>query len=169
MTCECGGELYRFEPGTPRKGDHHYPEACRRCGTVWLDGKKVNLPEKMKAAMAEAAEAAANSGIEAREALTADPDQRISDWFSRVYYRGYMHGFFRALAYFQHHAKEGRLIRLRKLWEDGAMASSLIPGSVELRGHLMRLPAYTEFCQLLAMGVKDAEGTENTDKTGEDG
>jgi hypothetical protein len=168
MTCECGGEIYQFDSGHP-KVSGNFPGACRRCGAVWINGERVNLGPAMEKAMASAADEAASNGKMAEYALTHLPEERIDAWFQKVYHTGYTHGFFRALAYFQHHAKEGRLIRLRKLWEDGIQASSTIPPNGERRGHLMYLPAYTEFCQLLAMGVKDAEGTENTDKTGEDG
>ncbi len=136
------------------------------CGRIYLRGREVPLPEAIRKALLEATAEAAKSGKEARESLEVDSGQRIERWFSVVYHRGYLHGFFRALAYFQHHAKEGRLVRLRHLWDEGVHCTD-----DDVNHVVMFTPEeYNEFEQLLRLsfGVKlDAKSSSNADTAGQ--
>jgi len=127
--------------------------------------------------MKEAAAAAEEAAADAHTAISRDPRRNIRRWFSGVYYRGYYHGFFRALGYFRHHAKEGRLIRLRELWEEAHSCIEDVPPDIDvgdIRASVVRFSpkAYNEFRQLLTLsfGVKlDAKSDENVGTTGQGG
>jgi len=115
--------------------------------------------------MLEVTSEAASIGKEARKELEQDPGTRIEKWFSVVYQRGYLHGFFRALAYFQHHAKEGRLVRLRELWDEAQCCNGAGNDPVVM----FDPEAYNEFEQLLRLsfGVKrDAKSSSDTNAAG---
>lgn len=127
--------------------------------------------------MKEAAEEAERAGVEAHEGLIGDPERRVVSWFSRVYRRGYMHGFFRALAYATHHAKEGRLRRIRSLWDEASHRTEeryAFPVDAETaaeRVHLVALTpkAYNEITQLLNLrsGVRlDATSSQDVNSPG---
>jgi len=141
---ECGGELYHFRSGDGRVEGVSFPVSCRWCGRIYLHGREVNLPDVIRQSMVDLAEKSSQSSIAAEKALTSGG--KIQAWFSTVYHRGYLHGFFRSLAYFQHHAKEGRLKRLRELWHE---SSHFPDGGAEVVRFDSR--SYNEFERLLQL------------------
>lgn len=118
MKCpECRtGELYQFEPGDRHVDPSQLPTVCRDCGRITVGGIHVPLPEAMEAQAKELAGAAAAVAKEAREDLEASGGQRIEAYMSRYYVKAYLDGFFRALAFFRHNAREGRIFRIRRIW-----------------------------------------------------
>lgn len=120
MNCpRCGSErLFRFEPSRKVKPSTEVklPVVCRSCGMTTVDGKAMPLPPDVEKAAKSLAVAAADAGEVARAAIMANPDARIAKYFANVYETGFLDGFLRAAAYFQHNAKEGRLVRMRELW-----------------------------------------------------
>lgn len=154
MTCSrCGSDrLYQFEASKrarARPVAAQLPLVCRNCGLITVDGVPVNLPEKLEEQAKEMAEQAELSAKQAREELEKDPDQMIETYMANHYRSAYMDGFFRALAFFSHEGKEGRIRRLRTLWKSGFPVED-----IELCGMMMAPDAYTEFEQLLYLGVK---------------
>jgi hypothetical protein len=159
MICpSCGGELYQFQAGLGVKAvpAEELPTACRRCGQIALAGKPFVFPEGFQERVAALVDdLAKQESSEARKSILTDPQTRIDAYFNRVYKRGYFDGFMRALAYFQHHAKEGRLVRLRKLWSRFKRSPSA--GGIVVE---MTKAEYTEFDQLLHLGVVEVPHVE---------
>ena len=143
------------------------PEACRDCGLITVGGIQVPLPPELEESARSMAEASEHTGKEvAAELMEADPATvRVEKYFSRVYESAYLDGFVRALAFFQHEAKEGRLFRLRELWKNGF--------TVEYEknvGHPEVLlvadkASYTEFSKLLQSGERHGTSSENQHPT----
>ena len=168
MQCgECSGDLYQPESGDRRIPKAEVPAVCRRCGAVWVRGGLVNLPQKLRDSMVEMIPAVEKAAAEQYSAAHIDPDKKAVRWFKNVYIKGYQNGFFRALAYFKHHAKEGRLVRMRTLW------SSFYAHEIEHSGEwvvTMGPDGYNEFCQLLNLhGARNAKSQENLDTARESG
>jgi hypothetical protein len=163
----CGGDLYQFQAGAGVRAvpDAELPTACRRCGQIALAGKPFVFPDGFQERVASLVDdLAKQEASQARKDILADPQARIDAYFGRVYKRGYFDGFMRALAYFQHHAKEGRLVRLRRVW--GGFKRSPSPGGIVVE---MTKSEYTEFDQLLHLGVVEVphvEGSQNQHPAG---
>lgn len=158
MSCTtCGGEVYQFEPGPGvRVTKEGLPQICRRCGELRVGGAKVVLPTGFSDKMASMAdEAARTAAEETRNLIAQSGEGRIASYFDRVYKSGYIHGFFRAVAYWTSIVKEGRVNRLRQLWrsfkKDAPCGSSAFV--VTMDGDL-----YTEFDRLLELGAQVPEG-----------
>jgi hypothetical protein len=150
-TCAaCGGELFQFTPPPSIRGVSTplLPTACRRCGQICIEGTPLSFPESFERRVAGIAEEAAHQGQLAREQLVTDPNVRVEKYFDHVYRTGFVHGFMRALAWFSHQVKEGRLKRLRRLWRDAERSRT--EGGVEIR---MSAAAVTEFDHLMEMDV----------------
>lgn len=178
MTCsKCGSEnTFQFEASPPPRklpGPAELPLVCRDCGQIVIDGKPVDLPEVLAKPIRELAENARAWGKKSREELeqlaTADPEYRIEAYMAKFYKAAYLDGFFRALAFFQHNVKEGRLVRMRKLWPkigDPPEHVNKERGEVVL---VADLAAYNEFEQLLLLNAvpetSDATRHSNKEKT----
>jgi hypothetical protein len=148
-TCRaCGGELFRFEPPASIRGVERsaLPTACQRCGQICVDGAPLAFPPAFQEKVAGIAEESARQARLARQQLLSDPAVRVEKYFDHVYRTGFVHGFVRALAWFTHYAKEGRLRRLRRIWRDSAKSPS--PTQVETR---MPPEAFSEFDRLIEM------------------
>ena len=76
---------------------------------------------------------------------------RIEAYFNNVYRKAFIDGFFRCLAFYQHQEKEGRIRRLREIWDTGSQSGRRHPGKPEQRGILLDVELYTEFDQLLRL------------------
>lgn len=162
-TCSrCGKDrLYRFQPSGPLP-EAQLPVVCRDCGLITVDGKPVGLPPEIEQQAVSLATEASKSADEAAAELEQQPElteqDRIRQYMGRFYSKAYLDGFFRALAFFRHHAKEGRIRRIRKIWSSARIdiprgSSDVV---VRLDGDL-----YTEFEQLLYLstqGSGDATG-----------
>ncbi|TAL44694.1 MAG: hypothetical protein EPN91_03905, partial [Salinibacterium sp.] len=110
--------LYSFEADrNARTSPGTLPVVCRDCGLITVNGLEVHFPPAFEEQAKSMAELAATAGQEATRDLKADQDPKIANYFARVYRNGYMDGFWRALLFWKHNAKEGRLIRLRDLWK----------------------------------------------------
>lgn len=162
MICpKCGSDAtFQFEVGqTPSPpATEDLPLVCRQCGAIAVAGEVVDLPEVLAKPIRELADGARAWGKKAREELEelakADPDTRIEAYMANFYRAAYMDGFWRALAFFRHNAKDGRLKRLRELWSEGS------PWPVPPRlvsGMMWSDEAYTEFDQLLNLSVVPGE------------
>ena len=120
MSCSrCSSEdLYQFEASPKVKVTAApLPLVCRGCGLISIGGEPVNLPEELERQALSLAEAATVAGRKTREELEQDKDVRIEKYFESVYRQAYLDGFFRSVSFYQHFAKEGRLGRVRLLWE----------------------------------------------------
>jgi len=152
---KCGGPLFQFEApaSVPGIEKSELPTACRRCGEIAIGGKPIPFPESFQGQVADIAEAASKEAASARAAIVSDPNIRVERYFANVYRSGFMHGFFRALGYFQHHGKEGRLKRLREIWNVATHADA------DDSGVMISMPAtmYSEFKQLLELSVVPRE------------
>ena len=162
MTCgRCGSDrLYQFEASpTVRVEASPLPLVCRGCGVITIDGEAIQLPQALECQAMEVAEAAAHAGEQAREQLEEeDPTAtRIEKYFENVYRKGYLDGFFRCLAFFRHNSKEGRLRRMRELWDAGSPCCSTSVDSIDRQGKLLAEGAYTEFEQLLHLSAVPGE------------
>jgi hypothetical protein len=151
---ECSEALYFFEPQPSLKSvvSADLPAACRGCHGIFLHGVRLQLPaafEQKAVSLAVQADTAARS---TRAEMDKDPELKVASYMTELYKGAYMTGFFRAMAYFQHQAKEGRLIRLSRLWR----AFVKVQPRINLRGEVenyysVRLShaEYTEFDKLL--------------------
>lgn len=161
----CGGDLFQFEPPAAiRSVDREaFPTACRRCGQICVEGKPLPFPPAFRQKVAGIAEEAALQAQSARQKLLSDPAVRVEKYFDHVYRAGFVHGFVRALAWFTHNAKEGRLKRLRGLWRDTAKTHEA--QDVHIR---MRHEAFLEFDRLLERDVaprgEHAQGPSDADR-----
>jgi hypothetical protein len=157
-TCAaCGGELFQFTPPASIKGvcASLLPTACRRCGQICLEGTPLALPEALERSVAAIAEEAARQGQLACAELVTHPNSRVEKYFDHVYRTGFVHGFLRALAWFTHQVKEGRLKRLRRLWREAVRRQE--SGSVDVQ---MTAAAFAEFDHLMQMDVaEEAHGS----------
>jgi hypothetical protein len=163
----CGGELFRFEPPPSiEKIDRSaLPTACRRWGRICVGGTVLTFPSAFQKQAGAIADEAARQGQRARSELLADPNARIEKYFDSVYRKGFVDGLSRAIAYFTHHAKEGRLKRLRRLWADANKTQSAAAAEVH-----MPLSAFFEFDDLLTMSAvrreDHAQSSSNLGRTG---
>jgi len=133
------------------------------------------MPKEISDAMLSLADGAKPAAALAKEGM--EEGDRVEHWFGSVYRSGYVHGFFRAMAYAKHHAKEGRLFRLRKLWhqttpsEEGLYAFPASEADRAKKVAVVRMPieVYNEIEALLELrfGVKlDAESSTDTSSPG---
>lgn len=164
----CGSDrLFQFEasrarsdvPGRPAVPPAELPVVCRHCGHIMIGGKSVPLPDPLEIQAKTMAEQAHQVAEETRQQLLKNPDGRIEGYFQNVYRRAFLDGFWRAIAFTRHNTKIGRVKRLRELW--GAF------GQIETRRdaggmvvHLfVPLKEYTEFKELLHLGLNDASSS----------
>jgi len=149
-----------------RPEPNELPLVCLGCGLMTIDGTAVNLPEELEKAARGMAEAQAAEVEKARAGLEDAPDDRVELYMKKFFKTAYLEGFFRALAFFRHDAKEGRLVRLRELWSDTTLVSNIVPGKETRRGVMMGEAAYTEFEQLLSLNVVlgDLDAKSDTNK-----
>jgi hypothetical protein len=162
MNClRCGSEdLFQFEvgqaPSPPKAAD--LPCVCRGCNAIMVSGEVVDLPEVLAKPILDLAEGSKAYGAKAREELEelakADPEARVEGYMSNFYRAAYMDGFFRALMFFRHNSREGRLIRLRELWKKVTMS-----GRAEGRIVCFEMDrvSYNEFEQLLHLSAIPGE------------
>ncbi len=110
--------LFRFNPvkETPTE-IRSLPVVCRDCGQITVDGKAVSFPVDFETHARALAEVASEAGAQAVKNLEKDPNQPIAGYFERIYRTAYLDGFWRAVLFWRHNAKEGRLKRLRELWK----------------------------------------------------
>jgi hypothetical protein len=171
MTCAaCGGELFQFQAGGDiKEAIEHLPTVCRKCGEVRVKGERVAFPALFQAQAAMLADEAAQAAVEARKALYTDQhDLRIDRYFANVYRKGYLHGFFRALVFFQYQAKEGRLSRLRKLWRSFRFCFRREEKD-EIAEVVMSMRDLREFDQLINLGHKEIEDAASSQDDGAGG
>lgn len=144
--------LFQFEVNRDvRSKPTSLPVVCRDCGQLMLDGAPLALPADLEATAKNLAQAATEAGARAAVEVMQQPETPIAAYFARHYRDAYLDGFFRALVYSRHHAKEGRLHRMRELWTHiNVLAIPLYSDDIEC--HLP--PAvYDEFRRLLFMGM----------------
>lgn len=150
MSCgRCGSDrLYQFEASKKVEPSAPLPLVCRQCGQITVGGAVVHLPETMEQQAVSLADAALVAGKETRLSLEdTDPKElRIEKYFANVYQQAYLDGFFRCLAFYQHQAKEGRLKRLRALWNDFSKTGLRQGKAVQLEVDRV---SYNEFEQLI--------------------
>ena len=100
------------------------PLVCRGCGLITVAGVALQFPEAFERnamEMAEAASTAAQTAVaEISEAASKEQGNgvRLEKYFTKVYREAYLDGFLRAVAFYSHHTKEGKLKRLRELWAE---------------------------------------------------
>lgn len=152
MTCSrCdSARLFQFEASKGAVPVAALPLVCRDCGLITVGGQAISFPPEFEQQAKDLAEAAAEVGKEETEALLAAPDQRIEGFVANVYRRGYLDGFWRSLLFWRHNGKEGRLRRVRELWNQHAPLAQ-VAGSLRLAIDLPKA-AYDELRQLLELG-----------------
>ena len=181
MTCDrCGSKnSYQFE-ATPsersRPGPDELPLVCRDCGLITIGGTAVNLPEKLE----QAARGMANAEVEEVAIATEEVNEIteavwVERYMGKFFKTAYLEGFFRAIAFFRHNVKEGRLLRLRELWEKSELTGSKASRDENGYGTYDRVciempeAAYTEFATLLSLtsvpGDIDAQSTQIEQET----
>ena len=154
MNCvRCGSDrLFQFQadPVASKRAVNPglFPLVCRSCGQVTVDGKPLVFPEAFEKQAQDLAEAAAEAGKQATVELASDPNTRVEKYFSKVYRDAYLDGFLRCLAFYHHNAKEGRLKRLRELWQ--AAMKNPIGGGVAYA--TFNVDAFEEFDKLMMLG-----------------
>jgi hypothetical protein len=154
--CE-SDRLFQFEanPTTSKRAVNpsHFPLVCRSCGQISIDGVPLQFPQALEDQAKDLAEAAAKVGKEAVVELATDPNARVEKYFAKVYREAYLDGFLRAVAFYQHNVKEGKLKRLRELWsrmiKDRGKEEGARPETTVL---LIFNDIYDEFDQLMMLG-----------------
>lgn len=171
MNCiRCSSEdLFQFEvgqsPSPPKAAD--LPLVCRGCNAIMVSGEVIDLPEVLAKPILDLAEGAKGYGAKARQELEelakADPEARVEGYMSNFYRAAYMDGFFRALMFFRHNSREGRLVRLRELWDKSELTGSKASRDENGYGTFDRVciempeAEYTEFAQLLYLSAVPGE------------
>jgi len=152
-TCtRCGSDrLFQFQanPVASKRAVNPglFPLVCRSCGQITVNGEPLVVPESFEKQAQDLAEAAAEAGKQAVDELAADPNARVEKYFAKVYRDAYLDGFVRCLVFYQHNAKEGKLKRLRELWQViGRRSSARAVLSAEAA------EAFDEFNQLMMLG-----------------
>lgn len=148
MSCpRCGSDrLFQFEanPDASKNLVTDLPQVCRECGLLTVQGVALQLPSSLEDHAKQLVQAADQAGQKALQELTeADRSVKIKDYFAKTYKTGYLDGFLRCLAYHRHNNKEGKVKRLRELWQDA---------SKDAPGVQFDPPAFDEFQRLLTMG-----------------
>jgi hypothetical protein len=90
---------------------------CTVCHTLWFNGEKTKLPDdwdKKYPSVAKRAEEVSDKIV--TEALE-DNSFRARKYFERVFMWAFSEGFTRAYAIFRHSFREGRMKRIRELWQ----------------------------------------------------
>ena len=166
----CGSDrLFQFKPNdaAAEGAAESYPSVCRACGAIHHKGEVLELggaSVPIENSAREMAEAAHDAGRQALRDLEADPGTRISAYFARVYQNGYLDGFLRAYAFYRHEGKEGRLKRVRELWQRGHQKDPFGTSPlVTIVG--MDPEVYAEIDQLLSIGDSDAASRANIHPT----
>jgi hypothetical protein len=161
--CHSGDRLFRFEaPADLPARPTDLPVVCRECGCITVAGKEVALPTELEQQAVSMANRVSESGHEAADALKEDFTwEKVADYFKSVWRHGYLEGFWRAYVYFRHHSKEGRLVRLRKIWSDVCGAMTVEPTGVNSRDGIsvtlmMSRAEYNEFVYLLFLGARES-------------
>jgi hypothetical protein len=156
MSCgRCGSpNLFQFESSKGAVAPAMLPLVCRGCGQITVNGEPLVFPAELEKQAQDMAAAAAAVGKETADQVLVDPDQRIEVYFTNVYRRAYLDGFFRALLFWRHHGKEGRLRRVRDLWRQLAPLAHVAESSTIA----LNIPkaAYDELRQLLELGEHHA-------------
>jgi len=163
-SCE-GSRLYQFSaterPGAPSESE--LPQVCRTCSSVIVDGVVIPLPVEfgeLAVSMTSQSEVAAKVG---REDLEQSKGNRIETWLKNYFRSAYMDGFMRSLAYWNHHGKEGRLVRMRELWNGATRVANISKMEPGKTGVMFTLDEYNEFRELLKFspGAKNVPSTKN--------
>jgi len=159
MTCiRCGSErLFQFQADA-LASKRAVPEAdlplvCRSCGQISVNGVALQFPEAFEAHAKDMAEAAEIAAQQARIEIVADPDARIERYFAKVYRESYLDGFLRCLAFYRHNAKEGKLKRLRELWQTIQTTVASEDGTPQTVYARFPAAAFDEFSQLMLLGA----------------
>jgi hypothetical protein len=184
MICSrCNSERsYQFEAtevARSRPAKEDLPLVCRDCGLITINGQAVALPAELEKAASTMACAQDEAIRKAKTELQDCPDaDRVDQYMSKFFKAAYLEGFFRALAFFKHNAKEGRLFRLRELWGMAKLTGSAVStdenGFRTATGVCIEMPeaTYTEFEQLLNLsavpGDPDAKSDTNKRPTKQD-
>jgi hypothetical protein len=152
-------DVFQFESTVMGVGDS-LPMHCRHCNSISIGGIHVPLPEILAKPIKDLAEqqAAAVSRAHADlETIARDGnpvEDRIDSYMANHYRAAYLDGFFRALVFFRHNAKEGRLYRIRKIWQNNINQEYRKEPDAEMsrKGEVCircDLPEYDELCKLL--------------------
>lgn len=91
-------------------------------------------------------------------------DDRVDEFMSKFFKAAYLEGFFRAVAYFRHNARQGRLVRLREIWDRSSRSSRIRPGIPILESIQMSESDYNEFQVLLGVAYPEDLDAKNTQK-----
>lgn len=149
--------MHQFEASPAVKGRPDaasLPLVCLTCGRMTVDGKPVSLPPEMEAQAKDMAVAAEEAGDQANRDLVqaaSTSEAFIASYFRNVYRTAYLDGFFRALMFFTRREREGRLKRLREIWQ-AAARGECVAEREELVG--MTREEYDEFTELLNLGSR---------------
>lgn len=147
---QCSGELFQFTSNARPVRGETLPKVCRRCGQIFVDGRVIQLPTEIQQHAAGVADMAAKKAEAAARQLIddvqANPNVRIDRYMANLYKDGFLDGVLRALTYAQHHAKQGRLVRLLAIWDNSNVIVEANKTVVE-----MTPEDYHEFVDLLEM------------------
>jgi hypothetical protein len=164
MICSrCSSERsYQFEASPSERSrpqPSELPDVCRDCGLISINGRPLNLPPELEKAARGMAAAAAEEVPKATEELNEITEADwVENYMSKFFRTAYLEGFFRALAFFKHDVKRGRLLRLAKLWGEGeVMTRDSYYEEWSGKGRIFSKEAYTEFEQLLHLSAVPGE------------
>ena len=159
MACSrCGADRtfqFQADPLASKRAVHEadLPLVCRSCGQITVNGVALQFPAAFEANAKDLADAAAKAAEETRIELANDPDARILRYFTKIYREAYLDGFLRCLAFYQHNAKEGKLKRLRELWQTIQTTVASEDGMPQTVYARFQASAFDEFSQLMLLGA----------------
>ena len=115
-TCkDCGEKTTCLYPDDDPKVDER-PHYCEHCAVLWSGDKKIVEAE---GAIQEELGRVCDIALTASDDLFANPEQKIRDYFQKVFNWAFSVGFVRSYLHVRHYAKDGRLRRIRDLWTKG--------------------------------------------------
>ena len=116
---DCGGEMIPFYGDDQRVS--RIPAYCETCRALWIDGKKIDLPKEALKEIKSVSDQAKEASEKASEEIHRDPKVRVRKYFEGVFNWAFAEGFLRAYMFFKHKTREGRLKRIREIWDKGSV------------------------------------------------
>lgn len=123
------------------------PVICRDCNQVTVNSQPIEPVDYAERKPEDLSAAATAAGQAARgDLLAGTVELRIEQYFAKVYREAYLDGFLRCMAFYRQNAREGRIKRLRELWQTLAKEAALTQLSADSA-------VFQEFNGLLTLGT----------------
>lgn len=115
---DCGIQVFPlYDPNDKRLTC--LPAYCTQCEVLWIDGEKTVPTKDFQAQFKNVLELSKEAGEKTKDEILQNPEIRIQKYFERVFRWAFAEGFMRAYIFIKYKMKEGRLKRMREIWDNG--------------------------------------------------